>query len=45
MKIKILIPFLKNDKKYDDKINFILNGKIKTSLPNKFKISTGHLKN
>ena len=44
--IKSLIPFLKNDKKNDDeKINFILLKKIgKTTKPNTFKISTGHLK-
>ena len=41
-----LIPYLKNDKKNQDKkINFILLNKIgKTYLPNKFKISVSHLK-
>ena len=44
--IRSLIPFLKNDKKNDDeKINFLLLKQIgKTSLPNKFKISTKELK-
>ena len=42
-----LIPYLKNDKKNnDDKINFILLKKIgKTTIPNKFKISSNNLKN
>ena len=44
--IKSLIPYLKNDKKNNDKkINFLLLNNIgKTELPNKFKISTLNLK-
>ena len=44
--IKILIPYLKNDKKNnDDKINFILLNKIgKTYNPDKYKISINYLK-
>ena len=44
--INSLIPYLKNDKKNnDDKVNFILLKKIgKTTLPNKYKISTRNLK-
>ena len=46
LKIRELIPFLKNDKKNnDDKINFILlKGIGKTALPNKSKISINSLK-
>ena len=45
--INALIPYLKNDKKNDDKkINFILLNKIgKTTLPNKHKMSIIELKN
>ena len=44
--ISKLIPYLKNDKKNNDKkINFILLKKIgKTALPNKHKISVDELK-
>ena len=44
--IKMLIPYLKNDKKNnDDKVNFILLKKIgKTTLPNKNKISIKRLR-
>ena len=45
-KIKQLIPYLKNDKKNNDKkINFILLKNIgKTSLPDKFKVSISEIK-